>query len=94
VSDDGRYVTFQSGASNLVPDDTKDWMDDVFVRDRQAGSTIRVSETVAGASANGPSRDTSISGNGQYVVYESEASNLVPGDSNSLTTVFVREING
>jgi len=94
VSDDGRYVTFQSGASNVVPDDTKDWMDDVFVRDRQTGSTIRVSETVNGASANGPSRDTSISGNGQYVVYESEASNLVPGDSNGKTNVFVREING
>lgn len=94
VSNDGRYVTYQSGASNIVSRDTKDWMDDVFVWDRQTGITVRVSEAATGASANGASRTASISGDGRYVAYESEASNIVPGDANGKADVFLWDVAG
>ena len=78
VSDDGRYVTFSSLASNLVPNDTNNTQD-IFVRDRQTGATTRVSVDSSGAEANSASLHPAISGDGHYVVFATNASNLTPG---------------
>jgi Tol biopolymer transport system component len=90
ISAGGRYVAFTSDASNLVPGDTNETTD-VFVRDRQAGVTRRVSVGAAGQ-ANGPSAAPAISADGRYVAFASDASNLVPGDTNGTTDVFVRDL--
>ncbi len=94
VSADGRYVVFDSVASNLVAGDTNG-ADDVFVRDLVAGTTTRVSVDSAGGQANGPSpffSPSSISADGRYVVFDSGASNLVTGDTNDTGDVFVRDL--
>ncbi|MBM7171212.1 PD40 domain-containing protein [Streptomyces sp. G44] len=91
ISTDGRYVAFRSGASNLVPGDTNA-ADDIFVHDRQARTTQRVSVAGGGAQGNGESRTPSISADGRYVAYTSAASNLVPGDTNAAEDVFVRDL--
>jgi Tol biopolymer transport system component len=91
VSADGRYVAFRSSALDLVANDTNQ-NDDIFVRDRQAGVTTRVSVDSAGAQANGPSELPSISADGRYVAFESLASNLVPGDTNKFSDVFVHDL--
>lgn len=62
---------------------------DVFVRDRQEGTTERVSEGDSGDHANGDSSEPSISEDGRLVVFSSNASNLVPGDSNGAQDIFV-----
>jgi Tol biopolymer transport system component len=94
ISADGRYVAFQSDATNLVPSDTNA-ASDIFVRDRQLGLTERVSIDSAGAQANGNSYYPSISADGRYVAFQSYATNLVPGDTNEASDVFVRDrLNG
>jgi hypothetical protein len=90
VSQDGRYVSFSSGASNLVSDDTNG-VDDVFVRDRQTGSTERVSLDTAEAEGDGFSYDSDVSDDGRFVTFASDATNLVASDTNSATDVFVRD---
>jgi Tol biopolymer transport system component len=90
LSADGRYVAFDSGASNLVPGDTNE-VHDVFVRDRKTGKTARVSVGPRGAQANNVSFDPSISADGRFVVFYSNASNLVPGDTNDTWDVFVHD---
>ena len=88
---DGRYVAFTSGAPNLVPGDTNGgW--DVFVHDRQTGTTTRASVSSAGIEGNGASQLPSISRTGQYVAFTSHATNLVPGDTNGQRDVFVRDL--
>jgi len=82
LSADGRYVAFASGASNLTPGDTNQ-LDDVFVRDLVAGVTTRVA-IPPGQESNGASSFPSISDDGRYVAFSSEASNLVPQDTNGL----------
>jgi Tol biopolymer transport system component len=90
TSADGRYVAFQSLASNLVAGDTNGtW--DVFVHDRVTGATTRVSVATAGTQANGGSGGASISADGRYVAFGSDASNLVAGDTNARSDVFVRD---
>jgi hypothetical protein len=81
VSADGRYIAFESDASNLVSDDTNG-MEDIFLRDMQAGITTRVSVDSSGAQANGASSSLAMSADGQYVAFISNASNLVSGCSN------------
>lgn len=76
VSGDGRYVTFWSSATNLVANDTNG-QSDIFVRDRQTGTTRRVSVAADGAEANGFSDGPAISADGNYVVFYSSATNLV-----------------
>ncbi len=88
ISADGRYVVFASGASNLVAGDTNE-TDDIFVYDRSTGETTRVSLALGGAEANGGSRQPAISGDGRYVAFVSDASNLVSDDTNGFTDVFV-----
>jgi len=90
ISADGRYVAFASGASNLVPGDTNGFAD-IFVRDRQTGMTERVSVDSLGAQGNGNSEFSSISADGRYVALYSNASNLVPGDTNAYVDIFVHD---
>src|SRR3990170_4575657 len=90
VSDDGRYVAFRSRATNLVAGDTNG-TDDVFVRDRQTGVTVRVSVDSSGVQGNGGSYEPSVSGDGRYVAFRSVASNLVPGDDNAVQDIFVHD---
>lgn len=87
VSADGRYVVFTSDATNLVSSDTNA-SSDVFVHDRTAGTTARVSVKSSGAQANGASRSGAISPSGNWVAFESDATDVVGGDSNAKTDVF------
>ncbi len=88
ISGDGRYVAFSSVASNLVADDTND-VQDVFVHDRQTGLTERVSVDSDGAQANGYSGYPAITADGRQIAFESRATNLVEGDTNGETDIFV-----
>jgi Tol biopolymer transport system component len=90
VSDDGRIVAFTSNATNLVPGDTNGALD-VFVRDRQEGTTTRVSRAADGGQTNGFSIVVTMSPNGRYVVYWSAATNVAPEDTNGFTDVFVHD---
>ena len=90
VSADGRYVAFRSDATNLVAGDTNA-NGDIFVRDRTAGTTTRVSVGSAGVQGNSGSGQPSISADGRYVAFESDATNLVANDTNGVRDVFVRD---
>lgn len=90
ISADGRYVAFSSDASNLVTGDTNSARD-LFVRDRATGTTTRVSVDSAGTQGNGASDGPSISADGRYVAYSSDAPNLVTGDTNAARDVFLRD---
>ena len=82
ISADGRYLAFTSTAENLVPGDTNGWYD-VFVRDLVAGTTERVSVSSGGEQGNHGSGGPSISADGRYVAFTSQANNLVPADTNA-----------
>ena len=90
LSADGRFVTFESDADNLVPGDTNG-STDVFVHDRLTGTTKRVSVTSDGTQGNGGSDFPVLSADGRFVAFESDAHNLVPGDTNGFTDVFVHD---
>jgi Tol biopolymer transport system component len=95
ISADGRYVAFQSIASNLVPHDTNRLID-VFVRDLRTGRTTRVSLDSHNRQARCnldycESTEPALSAHGRYVAFESSATNLVPHDTNRLGDVFVRD---
>ena len=92
ISADGRYVAFHSADSNLVRGDTNRTFD-IFLRDRKTHRTTRVSVSSAGRQANGENLGgLSISADGRYVAFTSLASNLVVGDANDITDVFVRNL--
>lgn len=91
VSADGRFVAFASFANNLVPDDTND-VQDVFVHDRSSGSTRRVSVGSDGTEGDLPSFSPTISADGRFVAFESNATNLVEGDTNGIWDVFVHDL--
>jgi Tol biopolymer transport system component len=90
MSADGRDILFRSDAANLVARDTNN-AEDLFVRDRKTGRTSRVSISSRGRQGNGGSLSASISANGRYVAFTSDASNLVPGDRNRATDIFVHD---
>lgn len=90
MTGDGRFVVFDSAATNLVPGDTNN-SDDVFVHDRQTGATTRASVSTAGAQATSLCLYPSISDSGRFVSFHSTAINLVPGDTNNVGDVFVRD---
>jgi hypothetical protein len=90
LSTNGRFVAYDSEATNLVPDDTNG-TSDVFVHDGWTGRTERLSVAPDGTQGNGLSSLPKISGNGRFVVFKSDATNLVPGDTNGVTDVFVRD---
>ena len=91
VSRDGRRVVFTSLASDLVPNDLNG-VEDVFVRDLEAGTTRRVSELAGGVGFSGRSRAPAISPDGGWVCFESTASDVVPGDDNKVPDVFLAEL--
>ena len=98
ISRDGRYVAFVSAATNVSPND-RNRSADVFVRDLLDRSTALVSRRASGGTANGPSGNPAISGDGRFVAFQSEASDLVCArrcppaldDTNLLSDVFLYE---
>lgn len=90
ISGNGRYIAFRSDAPNLVAGDTNG-VRDAFVRDLVTGVTTRVSVDGSGAQGNGHTHSPSISDDGRYVAFGSKSSNLVAGDTNGSTDVFVHD---
>ena len=88
ITADGRFVAYASQSSNLVPGDTND-TGDIFVFDRQTGTTTRVSVASDGTEANDSSRQPTITADGRFLAYSSLASNLVPGDTNNTSDIFL-----
>lgn len=92
ISADGRYVAFTSDCTNLVANDTNACAD-VFVHDRFADLTTRISKSSSGVQADNASETPAISADGRYVAFTSRATNLVPGDTNApFTDVFVHDL--
>lgn len=91
ISSGGRFVLVVSDASNLVPGDTNA-APDLFLRDRQANTTTRVSVATGGGQANGTSTGAGMSANGRFVTFESDASTLVAGDTNGIRDIFLRDL--
>ena len=90
ISANGRFVAFHSVASNLVSNDTNNQVD-VFLRDLERDATVRISLTNGGKQANHRSQEPSISACGRWVAFYSYASNLVDGDTNNHSDIFVRD---
>jgi Tol biopolymer transport system component len=91
ISQDGRYVAFESRATNFVtPDANNAW--DIFVHDLVSGRTTRASNAQGGGQANSSSLAPSISANGSRVAFFSAATNLVSGDLNYDDDVFVLDL--
>ena len=90
ISANGRFVAFASDASNLVTGDSNDWAD-IFVHDRQSGDTRRVSVASDGSQGDFYSLQPSISANGRFIAFLSQARNLVNGDSNGQSDIFVHD---
>jgi Tol biopolymer transport system component len=90
VSDDGRYIAFSSLAA-FVPDDTNGKID-AYVRDRVRGNTFLAARSAVGTPGTDESgyRSTSISGDGRYIAFQSYSPNIVAGDTNGFTDIFVR----
>jgi hypothetical protein len=91
IDGDGNLVAFDSSSKNLVPNDANQ-LPDVFLHDRTTGKTSRVSVAMDGGDADGPSFLASISANGRYVAFMSDATNLVPQDTQGQRNVFVRDL--
>ena len=89
ISGDGRFVAFNSVASNLVEDDGN--FTDVFLRDRQAGTTELINISSDGEQGDGTARRADVSDDGRFVVYELGAANLVTGDGNGEYDIFLRD---
>ncbi|HEY3857098.1 MAG TPA: hypothetical protein VGO67_22160 [Verrucomicrobiae bacterium] len=99
VTPDGRFVLFTSVANNLVVGPGGLAMQkafpahlNIFMRDRQSGTTVLVSvNTVGSGGGNNDSLPCAVSSNGQFVVFQSAASDLVAGDANGVNDVFIRD---
>ncbi len=91
VSQGGRYVLFDSTASNLVGGDTNG-KSDVFLKDTYTGQTTRVSTGTTGTQGNDNSTGLAISADGHYALFQSYATNLVPGDTDGLQNLFVKDL--
>jgi Tol biopolymer transport system component len=90
MTPDGRYVAYATDATDIVPGDLNGARD-IVLYDRLSGAANRLSLGNSGAEADGDSSHPSISDDGTLVAYESNASNLVPGDSNRATDIFLRD---
>ena len=88
ISGDGRYVAFESTASNLVANDTNS-SSDIFIYDRVEQTTERINVAIGNTQPNGDSYGASISDDGRYVAFVSEADNLVADDTNERADIFV-----
>jgi hypothetical protein len=93
ISGDGRYIAFASTATNLITETIdNNGVTDIYLRDRIAQRTYLVSQNDSGAiGSGGDSRFPAISDSGRFVAFQSEASNLVPGDTNGAWDVFLRD---
>ena len=91
LSGDGRYVVFDSDATNLVAGDTNGARD-VFLRDQTLGTTVRISVDGSGLQANGNSHDPVISADGRFVAYVTGATNVVVPDTNGREDVVVYDV--
>lgn len=92
ISGDGRYITFNSYANNLVLNDNN-YYSDVFLHDRYLHTTIRISNSDTEEEVNGDSLAASISSDGRYVVFMSYATNLVLNDTNTFNDIFIYNIS-
>jgi len=88
ISADGRFIAFNSAGV----DEPDQYSDDIFVYDRKNGTTNKVSLDESGLEANGWSQAPSISGDGRYVTFTTQASNLVPGDVNERWDIVIKAI--
>jgi len=94
ISADGRFIAFESTATNLVPGDTNN-NSDVFVRDRLTEITTRISVNSTGNQGNFDAFNPAISADGRFVAFESNSTNLVPGDTNNTSDIFLHDrLNG
>jgi hypothetical protein len=91
ISNDGRYVTFDSFSSGLFSDDTNNEKDS-YVKDLVSGVTTRVSTDSSGREGNGGSTGLMISNEGRYAAFKSNASNLVLGDTNGVSDIFIKDL--
>lgn len=91
VSKEGRYVAFKSSATNLVSGDTNN-REDIFVRDTISNTTVRASVSSGGTEANNGSSRPSISSDGRYVAFMTDATNLVANDTNGATDIVLRDL--
>jgi Tol biopolymer transport system component len=91
ISADGRLVAFESDGTDLVGGDD-DGVTDVFLRDLSRGATVLVSQGLGGRPPNGASSHAALSSDGRYMAFQSDATNLVRGDRNHATDVFVRDL--
>ena len=91
ISTNGQFALFESAATNLVNGDTTNFTD-VFVRDMVTRTTLLVSVATNGLSGRGSSADSVMTPDGRYVAFSSLANNLVPGDTNGISDVFVRDL--
>ena len=93
ISADGRFVAFESAATNLVNDDDKA-VSDIFVRDTVALTTTLVSRASGpeGEEGDGASLAPSISADGRFVAFGSSATNLSNDDLGGTSDIFVRDL--
>ncbi|MCY7382249.1 MAG: calcium-binding protein [Microcoleus sp. CAN_BIN18] len=91
ISADGRFVAFESNSTNLVAADTNN-ISDIFLHDRLNGTTTRISVGSTGQEGDRPSLNPSISADGRFVAFESNSTNLVAGDTNNNSDIFVHDI--
>jgi len=87
----GRHVAFASTATNLVDGDVNG-VQDIFLHDRRTATTVRVSVASDGTEADGQSQQPWISSNGRLVVFASDATNLVEGDTNDRMDIFLHDM--
>ncbi|MFZ1416317.1 MAG: hypothetical protein WAS73_17315 [Defluviicoccus sp.] len=92
LSADGRFVAFSSYASNLVPGDTTGAWWDIFVKDLTTGAITLASTATDGTQGDNHSGQPSLSADGRFVAFWSDASNLVPGDTNGTWDIFVKDL--
>jgi hypothetical protein len=92
ISRDGRYVAFVSNATDLVAGGPGNGLNNIYVRDTRTGVTVLATPAVDGGVANSGSFNPSLSADGRYLVFESDASNLVANDTNGVGDVFQRDL--
>ncbi|WP_458098401.1 Ig-like domain-containing protein [Roseomonas sp. WA12] len=91
ASADGRFVVFSSRSVNLIAGDTNDAAD-IFRKDLTTGEVIRVSASATGVQADSGSSDAAVSADGRFVVFSSDATNLVEGDTNGVADIFRKDL--
>lgn len=105
ISSTGRYVSFESSATNLVSSGTSVGVSHIYVRDRDVSgsgtfdttgniSTVLVSQSSGGTAANGNSLQSVLSADGRYIAFASDATNLVSSDTNAVRDIFLRDRTG